>query len=140
MNTQISPNLLKRLFGGGSAHPEDPKVLYDMVGTLITSTFDLDTLVGSSIEMLHKELQATYVKIVLIDREQLLLFNSVGHHEIKIVPGDINTLEKLSIHRVAVTTDLPEGELKNWLKGFEITVLFTLEVRGTRVCNLFWGD
>ncbi len=139
MTNQNQPNLLNRLFGG-SSHQEDPKALYDMVGTLITSTFDLDTLVGSSIEMLRKELEATYVKIVLVDREQLLFFNSVGHHEQKMVPGDIPTLEKLSVHRIAVATELQDGELKTWMREFEITVLFKLEVRGNRVGYLFLGN
>jgi len=139
MTNQTNPNLLSRLFGGGK-NQEDPKALYDMVGTLITSTFDLDTLVGSSIEMLRKELEATYVKIVLVDREQLLFFNSVGHHEQKMVPGDISTLEKLSVHRMAVASELQDGELKKWMAGFEITILFKLEVRGTRVGYLFLGN
>lgn len=135
-----SPQLLDRistLFGGSRQPQVQP--LSDKVGTLITSTYDLDTLVNSSLEMFRRELQSSYVKIVLVDREELLFFNSVGHHEQKMYPNDIPRLEALSVHRFANIDDLPEGELKKWMVNFEISLLYKLEVRGNRVGYLFLG-
>ncbi len=140
MSEHPQPQLLKRLgllFGGDSA-PQS-QALFDMVATLITSTYDLDTLVNSSLDMLRRELKAAYVKIVLIDREELLFFNSVGKHEEKMYPNDIPRLEALSPPRAAVLLDLPESELKKWMSGFSISLLFKLEVRGNRVGYLFLG-
>lgn len=139
MSMKTPPNLLNRLFGK-DANTQDPQVLEHLVGSLVTSTFDLEALVGGSTEILRKELQVTYVKIVLVDREQLLFFNSAGHHDQKMLPGDIPVLEKLSVHRTALQHELPDGELKEWMRKFSITILFKLEVRGVRVGYLFLGD
>lgn len=135
------PQLLKRisqLFSGDSSPQSQP--LFDMVATLITSTYDLDTLVNSSRDMLHRELASSYVKIVLMDRTELLFFNSVGKHEEKMYPNDIPRLEATNPSRIAKLDELPDGELKKWMSGFGITLLYKLEVRGNRVGYLFLGD
>jgi signal transduction histidine kinase len=135
------PQLLKRisqLFSGDSSPQSQP--LFDMVATLITSTYDLDTLVNSSRDMLHRELGSSYVKIVLMDRTELLFFNSVGKHEEKMYPNDIPRLEATNPPRIAKLDELPDGELKKWMTGFGIALLYKLEVRGNRVGYLFLGN
>jgi len=135
------PQLLKRIsqiFSGNSPSKSEP--LFDMVATLITSTYDLDTLVNSSLDMLRRELSVSYVKIVLMDRQEILFFNSVGKHEEKMYPNDIPRLEALNPPRLSKLDELADSELKKWMTGFQVSLIFKLEVRGNRVGYLFLGS
>lgn len=134
------PQLLNRLssfFGARPATENHP--LFNRMATLITSTYDLDTLVNGTLDMLSRELTATYVKIVLLDRDELLFFNSVGQHTQKMYPEDITRLEALSPPRILKITEAPESGLKSWMQNFELEVMCRLEVHGNRVGHLFLG-
>lgn len=139
MSDHRTQPLLSRLSSLFGKEQKQSQPLFDMVATLITSTYDIDTLVNSSQDMLRRELGATFVQIVLIDRNEILLLPGSGKPNQTIYPNDIPRLESFSPPHGTEFSKTPEGGLKKWLSDYGVQMLFKLDVRGNRVGYLLVG-
>lgn len=112
--------------------------LFDKLAGSITSTFDLDILAQSVTNLLQKELRVRYAKIVLQQKDSYIFFQSAGTHGQKLTEVDMTDLTQFYKSTI-VFDELDDGELKEWMRRFELSVIQKMEVRGETIGYLLLG-